>query len=166
MRGVITMVMSLTSTYQDELNKFNKYVTGGDFNTKFASASAFTQARAKLSPNAFIRLQEVAVSTFYKSTIYNKWEGYRVLAVDGTVVSLPFSKCIIDKFGSEDYIDKQGSPNSLSRASILYDVLNEAVIDAQIDAYRVSERSLFELHLTKFHQADLILADRILQQIF
>lgn len=152
--------MKLTTSYQRELNKFCKILTSGDFNIKQVTSGALTQARAKLNPWAFIRLNDVIVEEFYNESPYKKWKNKRLLAVDGSVLSLPCSKTIVEEFGSENYVEKIGPPKSLGRASLLYDVLNEVTIDAQISGYRTSEKSLFKLHLDKIGKDDIILADR------
>jgi len=65
------------------------------------SASAFVQARAKLSHKAFIELnQKAVVETFYTNGNYKTYRGFRLLAVDGSKVILPNEDKIIDYFGS------------------------------------------------------------------
>ena len=52
-------------------------------------------------------------------------------------------------FGKEDYMQKQGAPKSLGRASLLYDVLNDVTLDAHLESYKTSEKALFVKHLEK-----------------
>lgn len=152
--------MKLTTSYQREINEFSKVIASGDFNIRQVTAGALTQARAKLNPWAFKRLKDVALEVFYRDAPFNKWKGFRVLAVDGTVISLPHSKSVVEEFGSEDYIEKVGAVKSMGRASLLYDVLNNVTLDAQLSTYKTSEKALFKLHLEKITEDDLILADR------
>ena len=152
--------MKLTTSYQREINEFSKTIASGNFNIREVTAGALTQARAKLNPWAFERLRDVATSSFYAEAPYNKWKGMRVLAVDGSTINFPHSKSIVEEFGKEDYIRKAGAPKSLGRASLLYDVLNDVTLDAQLEGYKVSEKTLFIKHLEKLQKDDLILADR------
>jgi len=152
--------MKLSTSYQREINEFSKTIVSGEFNIRQVTAGALTQARAKLNPWAFKRLKDVALETFYAEAPYNKWKDMRLLAVDGSVINLPYSKSVLEEFGSEDYIEKMGSPKSMGRASLLYDVLNHVTLDAQLSSYKTSEKSLFKLHLEKIETNDLILADR------
>lgn len=152
--------MKLTTSYQREINEFAKVIASGDFNIRQVTAGALTQARAKLNPWAFKRLRDVALETFYRDAPYNKWKNMRLLAVDGSVINLPSSKSVIEEFGSQDFIRKFGTPKSMARASLLYDVLNHVTLDAQLSTYNTSEKALFKLHLEKIQESDLILADR------
>lgn len=152
--------MKLSSSYQRELNKFCKELISGDFNIREVSASALSQARAKLNPWAFTRLNEVAVDSFYAEADYTKWNNFRLLAVDGTTLALPYSKSVVREFGVEDYIRKQGAVKSMGRASLLYDVCNQVTLDAQLDSYKTSEKELFKRHLEKITKNDLVLGDR------
>ncbi len=160
LKRLIVLIMILKSSYQREINKFCKQLIKGDYNIRQATAGALTQARAKLKPYAFIRLREIAVSTFYEKANYTKWRGYRLVAVDGSVLNLPHSQSIIKEFGSEDYINKKSGQKSLARCSLLYDVLNHVTIDSQISGYKTSEKTLLEGHLSNLVDTDLILGDR------
>ena len=60
-----------------------------DFSIREVTKGAFTQARAKLNPWAFMRLNEVAVNTFYEQNEVYTWHGMRTLSVDGTRLVLP-----------------------------------------------------------------------------
>jgi len=152
--------MKLTTSYQREINEFSKVIASGDFNIREVTAGALTQARAKLNPWAFKRLRDVAVSSFYAEAPYHKWKGFRLLAVDGSTINFPHSKSVVKEFGKEDYVRKVGAPKSLGRASLLYDVLNDVTIDAQLEGYKISEKALFIKHLEKIQKDDLIIADR------
>lgn len=160
LRRIIVIIMMLRTSYQRELNTFCKHLIGGDYNIREVTAGALSQARAKLNPWAFQRLNEVAINSFYEDADYAKWNNFRLLAVDGSVLNLPFSKSIIEAFGSEDYIKKYGSKKSLARCSIVYDVLNHTTIDAQLGPYKESEKSLLEKSLSKLKTDDLLLGDR------
>lgn len=152
--------MSFKSSLQRELDSFFKKIKSEDFNIREVTKSAFTQARAKLNPWAFIRLNEVAVDTFYSQAEVYLWKTMRVLAVDGTRLVLPNHKTVKKEFGEHSFGPKADSPRSLALASILYDVLNMICIDARIAPYAYSERKLLGEHLTKLRKGDLLLLDR------
>ncbi len=152
--------MLFKSSIQRELDRFYKTLYQEDYNIREATKGALTQARAKLNPWAFIRLNEVATQTFYKDAQVYGWYGYRVLAVDGTRLVLPNHPSIIEEFGQHKFGPNADSPRSLALASMLYDVLNQVTIDAHIAAYKESEKDLLELHLEKIKQGDLLLLDR------
>ena len=57
--------MSSCSSIQRDLDRFFKSMENSDFSIRRVTKSAFTQARSKLDPWAFRRLNDIAVNTFY-----------------------------------------------------------------------------------------------------
>jgi hypothetical protein len=154
------LIINFKSSVQRELDKFFKAVSKSDFNIREVTKGAFTQARAKLNPWAFKRLNEVAAEAFYKGAEYYLWYSMRVLAVDGTRLVLPNHPSVVEEFGVHKFGPKADSERSLAMGSMLYDVLNQITIDAQIAPYASSERDLLEAHLDKVKTGDLLLLDR------
>ena len=152
--------MIFKSSLQRDLDNFFKALSKSDFKIRDATKSAFTQARAKLNPWAFQRLNEVASDTFYDEASHNVWYGMRTLAVDGTRLVLPNHPSIIKEFGQQQFGPKADSPRSLAMGSMLYDVLNQITLDAQLAPYVSSERDLLIQHLDKVNPGDLLLLDR------
>jgi hypothetical protein len=97
--NLIVMIIRFKTSVQRELDSLFKELSNGDFNIREVTKGAFSQARAKLNPWAFKRLNEVAVASFYKGAPYHKWHGRRVLAVDGTRFLLPNHPSVIKDFG-------------------------------------------------------------------
>jgi hypothetical protein len=154
------LIINFKSSIQRELDSFFKAVSKSDFKIREVTKGAFTQARAKLNPWAFKRLNEVAVNTFYKGAEYYLWYNMRVLAVDGSRMVLPSHPSVVEEFGVHKFGPKADSERSLAMGSMLYDVLNQITIDAQIAPYASSERDLLEAHLDKIKEGDLLLLDR------
>jgi hypothetical protein len=159
---LILLIMSLQRALQRELDSFFQKLESSDFTIREVTKGAFTQARAKLNEWAFIRLNEVAVESFYEDAPYYSWNGMRLLAVDGTRVMLPNHPSVIAEFGQNLYGPKSDSPRSVAIASMLYDVLNQLTIDASIAPYKrkSGERALLEGHMDKLKANDLLLLDR------
>jgi len=153
-------VLKFKSSIQRELDRFYKEVTQSDFNIRVVTKGAFTQARAKLNPWAFKRLNEVAVNSFYNGAEYYVWHNMRLLAVDGTRLVLPNHPTVVEEFGVHQFGPKADSPRSLAMGSLLYDVLNLITIDSQIAPYASSERDLLMQHLDQIKSGDLLLLDR------
>lgn len=148
------------SSIQRELDRFFKAVSNSDFNIREATKSAFTQARAKLNPWAFVRLNEVASESFYEDAEYYTWHNMRTFAVDGTRLVLPNHPSIVKEFGQHNFGPNADSPRSLAMGSVLYDVLNQICIDGQLAPYSSSERDLLLQHLDKVKAGDMLLLDR------
>jgi len=86
------------SSIHRDLNDFMCEVDGGTFNIRHVSKGAFTKARAKLKPEAFVELNQKAVNSFYQRAPWLDWHDRRLLVVDGTRLRLPRSGSIEDEF--------------------------------------------------------------------
>lgn len=154
--------MSLQRALQRELDSFFQKLESSDFTIREVTKGAFSQARAKLNEWAFIRLNDVAIESFYEDAPYYSWNGMRLLAVDGTRLMLPNHPSVIAEFGQTSYGPKSDSPRSVAIASMLYDVLNQLTLDASIAPYKKKsgEKALLEGHMDKLKAKDLLLLDR------
>ena len=159
-KTIILLVLKFKSSIQRELDRFYKEVMQSDFNIRAVTKGAFTQARAKLNPWAFKRLNQVAVNSFYDGAEFYVWHNMRLLAVDGTRLVLPNHPTVAEEFGVHQFGPKADSPRSLAMGSLLYDVLNLITLDSQIAPYASSERDLLMQHLDQAKSGDLLLLDR------
>jgi hypothetical protein len=66
-----------------------------------------------------------------------------VLAIDGSTISLPMDMSLLRYYGGCG----AGASSPSARGSIMYDVLNDIVVDAHIERLSVDERTLAERHL-------------------
>lgn len=153
----------MTSSLQRELNRFYAKILDKDFSIREVTKGAFSQARAKLKPEAFVDLSKEGCRTFYEDAPYREWNHHRVLAGDGSALILPNHPTTREEFG----VYKMGPPNlpsdrCMARTSIVYDVLNLLTVDAIIDKYNVSEQQMLQQHLSRvqFLEGDLLLLDR------
>ena len=119
------MIINIKSSIQRELDDFFKALSKSDFKIREVTKGAFSQARAKLNPWAFIRLNEVTVNSFYQGAEYYLWYNMRTLSVDGTRLVLPNHPSVVEEFGQHKFGPKADSERSLAMASMLYDVLNQ-----------------------------------------
>lgn len=157
--------------YLLQLSKKSMAIHMEDFMEDFPSAGlpsvskqALSKARQKISPEAFAELHRISVQKFYaESTILRTWNGYLVLAIDGTSLQLPQTQRNIEVFGAS--INQNSSPCAMASSSTLFDVLQDIVIDAKINSYSYGERKfalehLDELECLGLKQDKLILMDR------
>ncbi len=130
-----------------------------------ATNSAFTQARRHLKHTAFIELnQRAIVAEYYQDGTYQRYQGFRLLAIDGSKIRLPESRDVSDTFGTINITngkDRQpiGKP-AHGLASVCYEVLNKIVIDSQLGKARAYEVDLAVLQLPATQSNDLLLLDR------
>lgn len=115
----------------------------------------------KFKPEAFIRLNNAVIEEYYQ-TDHKRYKGYRLLAADGSMIELPYGKEIREKFGSMDHCEEW---ITCGWSIVIYDVLNEIIIDAKLNEYGKSER-LYLMECAKQMKADgkqkqdIIIADR------
>lgn len=158
------VMLVLRKSVKSLQNSLNEFFDKLDSTITTATASAFTQARRKLSHTAFVALnRDCIVPNFYADGIYKKWNGYRLLAVDGSKVTLPASEEIKNEFGSVITTDNKGTPHgeyNSALASVLFDVMNRIPVDSSLNHWRSSEIEVAIAHLEHAKEGDLILGDR------
>lgn len=106
---------------------------------------AFSKARKKLSFNAFIYINKKLLEEFYSNNVIKTWEGFRLIAVDGSDIQLPQNKELKATYGTAH--NQTGPTLIMAKISYAYDVLNCMVIDAQINRLHASERDLAVAHI-------------------
>jgi len=136
------------------------------------SNSAYTQARAKLNYTAFEEFAQMAANIFYKDGEYEKYKGLRILAIDGSVTTLPNTDDVKKEFNPmkvKCQIKEFQKDVSQARVSCMFDVLNNIAIDSSItnknkseknDLLAYDERTLAIKHLEYCNQDDLTIMDR------
>jgi len=124
------------------------------------SKSAFVQARKKIKPEVFEELNSMLIEEFYSDNEAGvlRWYGFRLLAVDGSIIALPNSKELRKVYGETKNQNDPG--NVQARVSVLYDVLNKYVLDSKLSPYEIGERRLALSHLNKSSTKDLVIYDR------
>lgn len=112
----------------------------------------------KLLPSAFVALRQLVAAKFYQKRKGQRWQGFRLLAVDG-------SSARLDGVDGDcrDFFDPQAQEEercAWARVSVCYDLLNRIPVDATIAPCAVGERSLAVGHLDYCGSDDLLLMDR------
>ncbi|MDQ7062020.1 MAG: IS4 family transposase [Sulfurimonas sp.] len=134
--------------------------------------SAYTQARAKLNYTAFKEFAEIARDMFYEDGEYETYKGFRILAIDGSVTTLPNTADVKKEFNPmkvKCQIKDFAKDVSQGRVSCLFDVLNNIAIDSSItnknksednELIAYDERTLALQNLYGCSMDDLTLMDR------
>ncbi len=166
-RKLVLFIMSLKTSVQRDLDHFFQKLDSSDYTIREASKGAFSQARSKLNEWAFVRLNQIAANTFYEQAgSYYTWYGHRLLAVDGSRLVLPNHKSVKEEFGECSFGPNADSMRSMAIASMLYDVLNQITLDAQLAPFKStnskknSEQALLQEHRKFLQSNDLLLLDR------
>ena len=158
---IVFLMSVLSRSIQRELNSFYQKVKGGDFLIQEVTKSALSHARKELSWETFQQLNRIGCESFYNEAPYKTWNGYRLLAIDGSGIVLPNHPTIASEFDIIGVGPKADVPKSMATISILYDVLNLTTLDAQIASFNISERELAEKHFPTMKPGkDFVLMDR------
>ena len=153
---ILFMINFVKKTLQLELDDFSKMASAPNI-----TKQAFSQARQKVSPKAFIHMLNQVNRWYYKETPFKKYREYRLIAIDGTVLEINDTEELRNEFG---YIENQNKKVARARASALYDVKNDMIVSSQLTHYRCGEREIAEnlidqmINLGSYD--DLILFDR------
>jgi hypothetical protein len=113
----------------------------------------------KIKPEVFVELRDDSVEHFYSNYEIKKWNGFRLIAIDGSEVILPKTDQTIHEFG-EYTTNFMKKTVVLARVSKAYDVLNKLSIDARLVNRKIGEHTLAKQHLEYCSKGDLVLYDR------
>lgn len=151
---VFFLINSCKRSLQIEIDKFFDFM--GD-NMEY-SKQALCKARLNILPEGFRELNNLWIKDVYKENEFNTFNGYRILAIDGTTFELPYTKDLKEEFG--EFKNNNGVLNKvLGRGSILYDVENNLVIDGILDKYTSNERTMAISHLETWLEMKKEIAD-------
>lgn len=124
------------------------------------TSSAFVQKRKKIKPEVFNYLSSVITDNYYVKTNQNikRFNGFRVLAVDGSKITLPYTQELKLFYGESKNQTNTSIVQGMS--SVLYDVLNRLVLNSVLENVKTGERELALKHKPHWKENDLIIYDR------
>ncbi len=155
----IVMILIIQKSMKSMQLVLNEFLLKADL--PLVSSSAFTQARSHLSHQAFIELnQEAIVKVAYSDSDYEQYQGFRVLAIDGSKVYLPATETLIETFGGTAVNQHSDEIEPFALASVMYDVLNRIAVDSQLGEAKSYEGDLALNHLAHSQANDLVIFDR------
>jgi hypothetical protein len=156
------MMNRITKTLSIEIDNFVKVLVQNKFSIaeNLFTKSAFVQYRKKIKPEVFKQLSNNLIQEFYADNDENirLWHGFRLLAVDGSRLTLPNTKELQNEFGITK--NQTNTVVTQARVSVLYDVLNNFVLDSVLAPLFQPEKELALGHLDYAKKEDLILYDR------
>jgi len=123
------------------------------------TVSAFTQQRKKLQATFFQSLNDLLLLSYsyHCSRDIKRWKGYRIIAVDGSNISLVNTPALQEYFGGQR---NQECFFVQAKTLYCYDVLNELVLSGQISPYRTGELNLAYPLIKNFEKDMLLIYDR------
>lgn len=144
-------------------NALNRFFRTLGLVREVPTASAYSQARQKVEPALFRHLNQLVVEKFY--TLYaaegsvKRWQGRRVLGIDGTMINLP------DTAATRAHYTHHGNQHGRAirvqaLGSVCYDLLNDVALDARLGKQVAEKESLFTSHLQVTAPGDVLVLDR------
>jgi hypothetical protein len=126
-------------------------------NIKFPDVTkqAISKARKGISSDLFKDLFHFSVNKFISSYQQRKtWNGFYPYAIDGSCIQVPKSKDNVEYFGlcKNQHHSRE---DAMARISILYDLLEDIVVDGSINDYKHAERRSAKKHLDYLESAGL-----------
>ncbi len=126
------------------------------------SASALSQARAKLTPamcvDVVAKVYDLCATARRCASV--GYGGFRLLAVDGTKLALPAYATLLSHFGSPSQGAGRELPGPQASLTVLWDVGANQPVQWRLGPYKVSERVHADELVASVGAGDLLLADR------
>jgi hypothetical protein len=130
------------------------------------SASAWSQARLKLSHTAFLELNQKAIlERVYASGSgfgVEGWRGHRLVGIDSSLIHLPNTEEVGREFGWVSCRNQKGQCGRYvqGRLSVLTDLCNRLAIETFLVGWEQGERALAAKHVSALAPADIAILDR------
>lgn len=121
-------------TFTEVLHFFSN-VIGVDY---FVSQQSVSEARQKIKYQAFQELFERMRDQMLKIEDLDLFHGYRLFAIDGTMVQLKNVPEIKEHFGAKTPCEG----DVFARMSMIFDVLNDFIVDAELAPFQKGERQM------------------------
>lgn len=94
------MLNQLKSALQTELDSFFAMLGGSALEHRVITAQAFSKARHKIRPETFEALNKALQTQLDASGAMQTWQGFRLLAVDGSGCHVPLEASQAQWFGA------------------------------------------------------------------
>jgi hypothetical protein len=162
-RAVVFLLQKTVRSVQLHLNEFFDRL-GEKWES--VTASAWSQARLKLSYTAFIELNERAIlgSVYAAGSGFEvkRWRGHRLVGIDSSLIHVPNTEELGQEFGWVACQNQEGPCGRYAqgRLSVLTDVLNRLALQTLLVGWETGERTLAVEHLSALEPADIALLDR------
>jgi hypothetical protein len=117
------------SGLQREMDCFFKETGNEKFSIRRFTKGLFQQVRGNLTPEAFLKLNDIIWKDLYKEGNCLEYHGHRLLAADGTFLNLPNHPSIHEEFDRRGMGrgNKKGVPKRMYLLSTLYDSVNYVI---------------------------------------
>lgn len=149
------LLYSPKTSLSNKLEQLRENLPDPDFPS--VSKQALSKARYGIRYELFQEFFEHSANFYYEHIMERKlWnDRYHIFAIDGSTHEVPSSKSTFKEFGKQS---DQKNPDlywSMALASVLYDVLEDVIVDAAIEKQFYSEREMSLRHLARLFDLGL-----------
>lgn len=149
------LLYSPKTSLSNKLEQLRENLPDLDFPS--VSKQALSKARYGIRYELFQEFFEHSANFYYEHIMERKlWnDRYHIFAIDGLTHEVPSSKSTFKEFGKQS---DQKNPDlywSMALASVLYDVLEDVIVDAAIEKQFYSEREMSLRHLARLFDLGL-----------
>ena len=143
------LLYSPKTSLSNKLEQLRENLSDLDFPS--VSKQALSKARYGIRYELFQEFFEHSANFYYEHIMERKlWnDRYHIFAIDGSTHEVPSSKSTFKEFGKQS---DQKNPDlywSMALALVLYDVLEDVIVDAAIEKQFYSEREMSLRHLAR-----------------
>jgi hypothetical protein len=162
---ICMLIRMVRKSTQLELDEFREMFMSESAEATSYTKQSFSEARQKLSPTAFTLLSDEIIRGFYEDDDFKTYKGFRLLAIDGSIIEVPNTKENQQTYGYASS-QKEGFRVARALSSHLFDIENKIAISTCLSRYDDSERNLARGNIEKLlsfeqtHISNLILFDR------
>jgi hypothetical protein len=140
---VLFLLSGFKTSTQTALNRFFLHVLKEE---KSMSQQALSKARSHFNHSPFeLLFREVVQMRFCGEHEITLLHGFQLFAVDGSHIALPDTAQLLEAFGGVG----RNADSPTAKISLLYDVMNDFIVDAAIDRAGTSERDFALSHMEK-----------------
>ena len=113
------------------------------------SKPGYLKQRMKLNPEAFVDLYQFHNRNFYSypDTELYTYNGFLVLAVDGSDINIPTTRETLETYGNAS--KRNGKPCAQIGLGCLYDALNRMILEASCSKPKFNEMAVAEAQIAK-----------------
>jgi hypothetical protein len=124
----------------------NRFFMHRSEQVKTMSQQALSKARSHFDHSPFeLIFRDLVQQRYCGEHEISLWHGYQFFAIDGSDVALPKMPALLKAFGGTG----RNADSPTAKISLLYDVLNDFVVDAVIGRAGASERGFALTHMEK-----------------
>ncbi len=161
---LLFILQKTVKSLQRHLHEFLDDLAGGQL-FEPVTAGAVTHARAKLKASAFRELnRDCVLPTIYGAEHpIQRWRGHRLVGVDSSLVRLPNSEELGQRYGWKEATNQNGATGTRfpeARLSVLYDVRNRVGWEARLEPSTLGEVALALQQLERLEPGDVAINDR------